>query len=90
MSEAQWPVPFVAMYQRVLRIKQAMEQEAPASMTYTQPEKQQDEKILPYDPVPILEACNRETDIFFFWDYLDKGGDWKKWEDGEEFNDWNK
>ena len=91
MSEAQWPIPFVAMYQRVLRIKQAMEQEeALTGMTYVQPEKQQDEKALPHDPLPTLEICNEDTNMLFSWDYLEKVGDWKKWADWEEWDSWNK
>ncbi len=59
MSEAQWPVPSIAMYQRVLRIKQAMDQEeAPASTVRVQPEKREDEETLPYDPLPVVEVYN--------------------------------
>ena len=66
MSDAQWPVPFIAMYQRVLRVKQAMEQEeTPTSMTDVQPDKQQDEKTFLQDPLPTPEVYNEDTDMVF-------------------------
>jgi hypothetical protein len=91
MREAESPVPFVAMYQRVLRIKQAMDQEETAGSTDDL--QTTGEEIRRSDPLPFVGIGNDETDILSFWDDLQKREGWKKWEDGEEggeFCDWNK
>lgn len=103
MGEPQWPVLFVTMYQRVLRIKEAMEEEealvSPTPMQGRGRDRRDGRGQAPSlrsrlspcgDRLPTPEVYNEETYMHFSWDYLEQWGDWKKWHDWEDWDSWNK